>query len=115
MGYPVTAEPRLTSHNTLPVSWSNARKRPLASPPNSSLPPVATSDVVAARCSYFHTVRPVSTDTAWMAPTFSPLPGAIWLRLLNPYSELNDGRSICVVTVMQAFCSGKYIVLLSGL
>ena len=42
----MTAEPRLISQSTSPVSSSKARKRPLTSPPNTSPPPVATSDIV---------------------------------------------------------------------
>src|SRR5256885_3950555 len=45
-----------------PVLSSNARKRPLSSPPNTSPPPVATRDKVPARCSYFHMAWPVSTE-----------------------------------------------------
>ena len=42
-----------------------ARKRPLRSPPNTRPPPVATSEVVAARCSYFQMSAPVSGEIAW--------------------------------------------------
>src|SRR5262245_11769299 len=62
IGYPVTLEPRFTSQRTLPVFWSRARKWPAVSPPNTRPPPVDTSDIVPARCSYFHTVLPVSTE-----------------------------------------------------
>ena len=43
-GKPLTGAPRLISHSTLPVLSSNALKRPLASPPKTRPPPVATSD-----------------------------------------------------------------------
>ena len=64
IGNPVIGEPRFTSHNTSPVSASRARNRPLRSPPNTSPPPVATSEVVAARCSYFQASSPVSGEMA---------------------------------------------------
>ena len=47
--------------------------------PNTSPPPVATSDMVAARCSYLQVISPVSAEIACTVPTWS-VPGAIWLR-----------------------------------
>ena len=44
-------EPRLTSHSTSPVRWSNARNRPFVSPPNTRPPAVDISDIIPARCS----------------------------------------------------------------
>ena len=79
IGNPVTADPRLISHSTAPVSWSKARNRPLTSPPKTSPPPVVTSDIVAARCSWSHSVAPVSAEMARTVPALS-LPGASWWR-----------------------------------
>ena len=47
--------------------------------PKTSPPPVATSDIVAARCSYFQVISPVSAEIACTVPTWS-VPGAIWGR-----------------------------------
>ena len=63
-GKPDTDEPRLISQRISPVSSSKARKRPLTSPPKTSPPPVATSDIVAARWSCRQTVAPVSAEIA---------------------------------------------------
>ena len=52
----------MISHNTSPVSWSNARNRPFTSPPNTSPPPVATSNMVAERCEWNQRVSPVSAE-----------------------------------------------------
>src|SRR5262245_53793467 len=82
-GKPLTGEPRLTSHSTLPLRSSNARKRPFASPPNTSPPPVATSDSAPARCSCFHTVLPVSAEIAHTVPTLVA-PGAMMPGMSRP-------------------------------
>ena len=66
----------MISHRTSPVSWSKARKRPAASPPKTRPPPVATSDRVAARCSWTQSVSPVSAEMAWTAPSCSE-PGVL--------------------------------------
>src|SRR5678815_591679 len=71
IGNPLTGELRFVSHKTLPVLSSNARKFPASSPPKISPPPVATTERVPARCSYFQAVWPVSTETAYTVPTLS--------------------------------------------
>ena len=115
IGNPVIGEPRLTSHSTSPVSASRARKRPLRSPPNTSPPPVATSDVVAARCSYFHRSSPVSGEIAWTVPSWS-VPGASSLRTASAYKD--DATlslpSIAIIRA-QALRRGKYISPVRGL
>ena len=82
-GKPLTGAPRLTSHRTLPVRSSSALKRPFESPPNTSPPPVATSDSMPARCSCFQSVLPVSAEIAHTVPTFVA-PGAITPGMFNP-------------------------------
>src|SRR5829696_8491544 len=52
-GKPLTGAPRFCSQRILPLRSSKARKRPLASPPRTSPPAVATSESMPARCSYF--------------------------------------------------------------
>src|SRR5918999_3905900 len=89
-------------------------KRPAASPPNTRPPPVATSDSMLARCSYFQSVFPVSTEIAHTAPTLS-VPGAITCFALNPYTLLGSGESTVLTAVMHMFCNGKYMVFVVGL
>ena len=88
IGYPLTGEPRFVSHRTLPVLSSKARKRPLSSPPKMRPPPVATNESVPARCSYFHAVRPVSTEIAKTVPTLSDARR----ELLNHLEAVHFGR-----------------------
>ena len=53
------------------------------SPTKISPPPVATSGIMPARCSCFHSVLPVSAEIAQTVPTFSA-PGAITYFVVNP-------------------------------
>ena len=50
-----------TSGIRVPVGSSRARKRSLTSSPKTSPPPVVNSGMVAARCSWIHSVRPATT------------------------------------------------------
>ena len=70
-GKPLTGAPRFVSQSTLPVVSSNAWKLPATSPPNTSPPPVAASDITPVRCSCFHSVVPFSAEIAQTTPTFS--------------------------------------------
>src|SRR5215467_7341098 len=71
IGYPLAGDPTIASHNTAPVLSSSALNRPFESPPNTSPPPVATSDSMPARCSYFQSAWPVSAEIDQTVPTLS--------------------------------------------
>ena len=86
----------------------------MASPPNTRPPPVATSENTPARCSYFHSVFPVSTEMAHTAPTLS-VPGAMMVGKSRPYTFDGSRLSVFVVKLPHRFCIGMYITLVRGL
>src|SRR5262245_49420878 len=86
------------------------------SPPKSRPLPVATTDVVPARCWKRHAVAPVSAEIAYTVPALPPLFGATSPPLFEmPYSDVFFRDSATAVIWVQVFCSGTYIMLVSGL
>ena len=74
-----------------------------------------TSEVVAARCSNFQAMAPVSAEMACTAPTWS-VPGAISLRTASAYSSSGKVSELSTTIIRpQVLRSGMYIMLVSGL
>ena len=70
---------------------------------------LATSDSIPARCSYFHSVLPVSAEIAHTLPIFSApcgWPGTGITGICNPYTAFGSRVSTVVRAVMHVFCSG---------
>src|SRR6185295_13942400 len=102
------------SHSTSPVLSSSARKLPATSPPNTSPPPVVTSDITPTRCSCLNTVLPVSAEMPHTTPIFSA-PGAGMYSFLKPYTSDGSRSPVCTVAFMHMFCMGMYMLFVRGL
>ncbi len=104
----------MTSQSFLPVVIVQRHEPPHGVAREDEAPAVDINDIMPARWSYFHAVRPVDAEMARTVPRFVPPSG----MKAGPLTAHDDGartRSFELVAFAQRFCSGMYMRPVFGL